>query len=378
MKRDKNIRSGPCKIGIDLSILNRVETGTSVYAKNLFQALLQLDQSAFEFIALSGPRPLPRKNIFSKLGNFMMETIWLGLLLPLQVRRRHIELLHMPGNTISPFLAKPQVCSIHDAHFITNPQGRDLLWRLYARLSFRFAARHADRILCDSLAAKDEIVKLLGAGPEKIDVIHPGIPHRKSGADDDEAVTTLKPYILSVGATEPNKNFSTLLRAFSQLAKKNETRGHRLVLAGPPGHDHSRLKELIRRLNLGDQVVLLGHIPDTRLAALYDHASLFIFPSFCEGFGFPPLEAMLSGVPVVASNAPCLPETLGQAPIYFNPKDASELSEKMRAVLSDPQLRKKLAGAGLARAREFTWENTALQTAAVYRSVLRYLPGACQ
>jgi len=374
VKTNKDDRSSRCTIGIDLSILDRVETGTSVYAENLFQALKGLDQSSCEFIALSSPKPLSRKNILSKLYNFALEMFWLTILLPAKVRKLRIELLHMPGNTISPVLRTPQVCSIHDAHFLTNPEGRDFLWRSYAKLSFGYAAKHADRILCDSYSAREEIIHLLGAKPDTIDVVYPGIPDRKSTANDTAAAAPRKPYILSVGATEPNKNFLSLLEAFSRLVRSDRSQGHRLVLAGPSGQDHPNLINFIQQQGLSNRVDLLGHVSDSMLAALYENASIFVFPSFCEGFGFPPLEAMYYGVPVAGSSAPCIPEILGEAPLYFDPHNVSEMSEKIHMILSDTQLRQNLIKSGKARAREFTWENTALKTLDVYTSLLKTMP----
>lgn len=358
------------RIGFDLSIIDRVQTGTSVYADNLFKAMTGLDLDDFEFIALRAPRPLGRKNIFTKFINFAIEIAWLLLLLPVKARLLRLDLYHSPANTVSPLLRIPQACTIHDAHFITYPEGRDPLWRLYAGRSFRYAAKHADRIICDTNAGKEEIVRLLQTDPEKIEVIYLGLPHRESTRADRDAVTDLKPYILTVGATDPNKNLTSLLRAFAILVKGSRNAGHRLVLAGPAGRDHSALESIIKREGLEEDIFLLGRVTDSKLAALYENASLFVFPSFCEGFGFPPLEAMNHGVPVVASNAPCIPETLGDAAIFFDPHDIDEIAIKMEIVLSDERLQKDLSLAGITRSEKFTWEETAIKTVNIYRYLL--------
>jgi glycosyltransferase involved in cell wall biosynthesis len=358
------------RIGIDLSVLDRSESGTSVYAESLFQAIRSLELPGYEIIALRAPRPMPRRNILTKLGNFFLEVLWLTLLLPVKVRRLRLDLLHMPANTISPFLRIPQVCSIHDAHFMTNPKGRDPLWMIYARLTFRYAARHADLILCDSNAAKDEVVERLGADPVKIRIVYLGLTNRESSPADTAAVQAKKPYILSVGVTDPNKNFPVLVEAFGRLVADGRNLDHRLVIAGPAGRDQGVIEEMIRDKGLENHVYLSGRVSDSRLAALYENASLFAFPSLCEGFGFPPLEAMHYGVPVVASNAPCIPETLGEVPLYFDPHDIDGLSSMMHEVISDQEIQKRLVEAGLKRAAEFTWEKTATKTFAVYQSLL--------
>lgn len=360
------------RIGVDLSILDRTLTGTSVYAWNLFLALKGLAQDDFEFIPLRSPKPLPRKNLLTKFGNFFLEIFWLAILLPIKARRLNLDLVHMPANVISPVLSKPQVCSIHDVHFITNPEGRDPLWSMYARRAFRFSARNADKILCDSYSASEEVVKILGADPEKIEVIYLGLTRRISGAADKKEVARFKPYILSVGATDPNKNFKSLIEAYALLAEREPAFEHRLLIAGPPGSDHPALVKLVHEKDLEKRVELLGGVLDPMLAALYENASLFVYPSLCEGFGFPPLEAMHYGVPVLASHAPSIPEILGDAPLYFDPKNISEICEKILSLISDPELMKKHAVAGEKRAAQFSWEKTASDTIRVYHTLLNH------
>src|SRR5665811_1076017 len=213
MSNNKTINNSVRRIGFDLSILDRVQTGTSVYADNLFMAMSRLELDDFEFIGLRAPRPLSRKNIFTKFINFAIEIAWLFILLPVKAKRMGLDLYHSPANTVSPMLRIPQTCTIHDAHFITNPEGRDPLWRLYAGWSFRYAAKHADRIICDTNAGKEEIAKILHADPRKIEVIYLGLPHRISSTTDFKSAAGLKPYILSVGATDPNKNLIALIKA---------------------------------------------------------------------------------------------------------------------------------------------------------------------
>ena len=358
------------KIGIDLSVTDRVKTGTSVYAINLFEALSHLPDE-FEIIELRTLKPLRRKNILTKFGNLFIELAWLFVILPFRAWRLRLELVHFPANIISPVLRLPQVCTIHDAHFMTNPQGRDPLWRLYAKFSFRFAARRAKRIICDSNSGKAEVIEVLGARSNNITVIPLGLPRRQTSPLASSTAARLKPYILSVGATDPNKNLSALIKAYSQLVQEDRHYGHKLVLAGPPGRDQEILESLVFQKNLSHDVKLLGQVSDSLLAALYENASIFVFPSFCEGFGFPPLEAMSYGVPVTASNAPCIPETLGEAAaLFFDPHCIDEIAERMYELMSNSRLRKKLAKAGSSRAAEFTWQETAKKTMDVYREVL--------
>jgi len=373
--RNDTHSSGPARrIGFDLSVLDRVKTGTSVYAENLFNALAAQAPADLQLVSLRAPRPLKRKNIVTKFINLGIEIAWLFVLLPLKARRQRLDLVHFPANIISPVLRGPRVCTIHDAHFITQPRGRDPLWRLYATWSFRYAARHAERIISDTQSGKREVVEHLGAEPADIEVVYLGLPHRESGQSDRDAVAGLKPYILTVGAMDPNKNLTAAVRAFARLQKDGAAAGHRLVLAGPAGRDLPVIEDIIRQENIAGRVSILGRVSDARLAALYEGASLFVFPSLCEGFGFPPLEAMDAGVPVVASRAPCIPETLGDAALYFDPHDIDEFAGRIQDVLTDEELRERLARAGQSRSRKFTWAETASRTLDIYRSLLEPAP----
>lgn len=359
------------RIGFDLSILNRTDTGTTVYARKLFQSLQELEQEELEFIPLYAPKKLASKNPFIRPINFLLELSWLFLLLPVRARALHLDLIHLPANTISPVLRKiPQVCTIHDAHFMINPEGRDPVWRFYARRIFRYSAKHAGRIICGSNSARKEAIELLGADPDNIEVVYHGLVLRESAQADREQAAGLKPFILSVGATLPNKNFEALVKAYAKLYREGRTGGHRLILAGPPARGHQSLLETIASEQMEDHVSILGLVSDSLLAALYENASIFAFPSLCEGFGFPPLEAMHYGIPVAASTAPSIPEILGDAPVYFNPRDISEMAENIGMIISDHRLRDKLKQAGLARVKMFSWKESARKTMSIYRCLL--------
>lgn len=362
------------RIGFELSIVDRIKTatGTSVYAKKIFQSLKNLEQHEYEFIPLYAPTRLSSKNILSKTINFLLEQLWLFVLLPIKARRLKLDLLYMPANCISPFLRSiPQICFIHDAHFLTNPKGRDRIWLYYARWIIRYSAQHANRIISPSESAKKEVVDLLGADPDNVNVVYHGISLSEIEPADYEKAHRLKPYLLSVGMILPHKNFEALVKAYAKLHREGKTNNHRLVLAGPPSHGYQSLLEVIDRENMEDHVSILGLVSDSMLAALYSNASIFVFPSLCEGFGFPPLEAMQNGVPVAASTATCIPETLGDAPLYFNPLDTDEMAEKIERIICDDSLREDLVKAGEARAKMFSWNRAAEKTLAVCQAVIK-------
>lgn len=174
-------------------------------------------------------------------------------------------------------------------------------------------------------------------------------------------------YVLSVGAIEPRKNHLTLVRAFARLRQDASFADYRLVLAGPKGWLYDEVFEAIRQLGLDGHVVWLGHVD--QLAALYCGAAVMVYPSFYEGFGLPPLEAMACGTPVISSNTSSLPEVVGDAGIMIDPRDELGLAESLAEVLSDPERRQQMRIRGLAQAAKFSWRRTASETLAAYEQL---------
>jgi glycosyltransferase involved in cell wall biosynthesis len=172
--------------------------------------------------------------------------------------------------------------------------------------------------------------------------------------------------LLHVGHTQPRKNLPTLLRALVLLRQQ----GTQVILAQIGGQPDASQRELIQELGLERAVHFVGPLPDKDLVTLYGVAEVFVFPSFYEGFGLPPLEAMACGVPVVCSNVASLPEVVGDAALAVDPHDVQALAEAIERVLADPALAAELRQRGLERARQFTWERTAQATLAVYREIM--------
>jgi glycosyltransferase involved in cell wall biosynthesis len=176
-------------------------------------------------------------------------------------------------------------------------------------------------------------------------------------------------YVLYVGSENPRKNMPRLIAAFARL---HETLPDvRLIKVGSVEHPSlaEQLRRQVQQLGLADAVLFTNPVSDQDLVAFYNLADLFVFPSLYEGFGLPPLEAMACGAPVVCSNAASLPEVVGDAAITVDPYDVDGLAAAMVRVLTDADLRRQLRERGLARARQFTWERTALETIAVYRQM---------
>ena len=175
-------------------------------------------------------------------------------------------------------------------------------------------------------------------------------------------------FALFVGTIEPRKNIPTLLSAFQQLLDHYHPEID-LVLAGAPGWLTDEVRGLVGRLGLTGRVFFLGRVSDEELVWLYNSARIFVWPSFYEGFGLPPLEAMACGAPVIASNVSSLPEIVGDAGLLVDPTNVDELTVAMWRLLSDEALRQELIAKGQVRVARFSWERAARETLELYRRV---------
>jgi glycosyltransferase involved in cell wall biosynthesis len=209
-----------------------------------------------------------------------------------------------------------------------------------------------------------------GIPADRVVRIYPGLP--ATGTGDPESGRDragARRYLLFLGSIEPRKNLTTLVRAFDRVAGIDPEL--RLVLAGRPGPDADAVARVVSDSRHGDRVVLPGYVDARARLDLLAGSTVFTFPSHDEGFGYPPLEAMAAGVPVVAASAGSLPEVLGDAALLVEPTDPDALASAIEQALSDDDLRATLAERGLRRARLFDWDTTACQLAALYARLAR-------
>lgn len=259
-----------------------------------------------------------------------------------------------------PIQAKRRVVTIHDVCHLAQPFPK--VKRFIAHFLLQNACKKSDQIVTISSFSRSEIQKYLGAYKEKIQVIYPGVNVEEFSPKKDEEKD---PFFLFVGNRKPHKNLATLIQAFEQLSLKN----YRLVIVGKKEKLRSSdpiIDELIKRSPLRQQIDLLEEVSQEKLQKLYAAASALIFPSLYEGFGLPPLEAMASGCPVIASNAASIPEACGEAALYFDPLSIQQLKEKMLCIITEGSLRQQLVQNGLKRSAFFSWENAANKYRALF------------
>lgn len=301
--------------------------------------------------------------------------------LPLQVQRQMMNVLFSPGFTAPARREYASVVTIHDMQPEDMPENFTPFYHFVLTRLMRRAAQSAAHILTVSEHAKRRIVEVYHIPPERVTVSHHAPEPIYFARVDAAAIARVRdayrlhaPYILSVATLHPHKNLDALIDAVAILHDTTET-DVQLALVGLRGTAAATLAAKIRAEGLERVIVLTGWVPDADLPALYQGAGVCVFPSRYEGFGIPVLEAMASGVPVITTTATALPEVAGDAAILFDPDDRAALIAALRSVLSDPVLRGQLIERGNARARQFTWQQTAKVTLAALRAATAKSPG---
>ncbi len=371
------------RIAIDATSVPRQRAGAGTYIYNLVQALAQVDRENTYFVFAKREtfdgRSLQRDGfrlVPVRLSSRLARMLWEQAMLPLQLSRLGVDVLHSPHYT-TPLASAGwrRVITFHDVTFFLLPRRYPVLRRLYFQGASRAGARLADLAIAVSETVKGDVVRHLGLPAESVRAVPlapaPGF-HPLEDSARMEAVRErygLPPsFILNVGTLEPGKNQATLVRAFHRLKQQGVEQG--LVIAGQKGWMYEKLFRLVDGLGLRDEVRFVGHLPEDDLAAVYNMADLFVFPSLYEGFGLPPLEAMACGLPVVASRAPALVEVLDGAALLVDACDVSALAETSAKALRDKRLRSRLRKQGLERASRFSWQRTARGTVTAYEAAL--------
>jgi alpha-1,3-rhamnosyl/mannosyltransferase len=285
------------------------------------------------------------------------------------------DLYHEP-NFLSFESEIPTVITVHDLSWIKYPEHHPKSRVLAMNKFFTRGLKDAQRVVVDSGYIKNEIVSLLGFSEDKIDAIPLGFSEHFKPRKREEVSGVLnqcglkyQDYFLLVGTIEPRKNITTAIDAFKKLPKRIRKKTP-LVLVGAKGWLFKGILDNIQPLINNQEVVLLGYLKFEDLVFLYAGAKAFIFPSVYEGFGLPPLEAMASGIPVIASNTSSVPEVVGEAGILIDPFDVDMFAEAMMNVAEDMSFRDMLAEKSLTRSQLFSWDGCAEKTISTYKKAL--------
>jgi len=285
-----------------------------------------------------------------------------------------VDLYHGTNLVMPPLSRAKGVLTLYDLTFLLLPEYHVRGMKSFACHTKRYAER-ADGLIAISEQTRQDAIEHLGIPPERIRVTLLAADERYRVLEDRQAVAAVsarygidREFILYTGTLEPRKNVPALVRAFHRL--KRETKlPHKLVLAGKKGWLYEDIFAEVRTLGVEHDVIFTGYVPDEDLPVLYNGASLFAYPSFYEGFGLPPLEAMACGCPVVTSNTSSLPEVVGDAGIMVDPRQPDALADAMARVLGDSELATDMRIRGLARAATFSWERCSRETLSLYQDL---------
>ena len=368
------------RIGIDARKLHDFGIGT--YIRNLLRHLGRLDRET-EYVVLC--RPDDRTALAAVGDNFRPiaesapnYSIAEQVAIPLALRRERVTLFHAPHYVLPPLVRCRSVVTIHDCIHLMFPQYLPSRLALaYARTSIGSAARRATRVLTVSESSKRDILRFVDVPPDKIDVIYNAYDERFAVEPREEDVVRVREryqlhdeFVLYAGNVKPHKNLERLIQAFD-LVRRRGLDHLKLVLIGDEISKYAALRRAVHQHQLHKYVRFLGYLPEETLAVMYRLAGVFVFPSLYEGFGLPPLEAMASGTPVVTSNLSSLPEVAGDAALLVDPYDPTAIADGIELVLTDADLRRDLRRRGLARARQFSWEQSVRRVREIYCEVGR-------
>ena len=281
------------------------------------------------------------------------------LALPRLLRKTNAAAIHGPNCFLPLRRPCPGIVTVHDLAFEAHPGDFSRRTGTKYRVLGRRSIRSAERVICDAHYTADDLCRRYGIDEDKVSVVPlaPALPEGGETRPDG-------PYVLAVGDLRKKKNLGRLVEAFRRL--RAEGLEHRLVIAGLDTGEGAALAQAAA----GEPVEITGYVSDARLDALYRGADALAYPSLYEGFGLPLLEAMARSTPVAAARATVLPETGGDAALYFDPLDVSDIAGTLGNLLSDEALRADLAARGRAHAAGFSWDRTAAATLEVYSEVL--------
>lgn len=390
---ESNLESGKreAHIGIDISPLLSPKTGVGYYVDYLVPYLVRLGAEFHWSLFMVPGRKLPQVNLGllpdncrivrrhwplpSRYSNLLLLIPWQRLI---TVERflGSVDLFHSTNFLCLSQRKGKRVVTVFDLTFLLFPQYHPRLRVMIFKNFFSKSLELADRIIAISENTKRDLMHLMQVPEEKIvvtplaasEIFKPVVVQEASRILSRYGIT-FRDYLLYVGTIEPRKNLFRLLKAFEIFCSSHST-APLLVLVGRTGWLSGDFYRALESSPWKKNIRLLGYVPEMDLPALYSGALAFVYPSLYEGFGLPPLEAMMCGTPVITSNNSSLPEVTGDAALLVNPLEVEEIAEALMRIGRDYSLREEMRKKGLERAKLFTWGETAKKTLGVYESVL--------
>lgn len=370
-------------IGIDVRVLGqRVKSGIEEYAENLIPEMIKAGpEDTFKLFFSSRTQTLPDYD-WLKLPNVEVHRFkysnqilfgasrflnrpkldkWVG----------GADVFFFPHFFISALSPScKRVTAFHDLSYVHFPEfltARKKIWHNF-QMNPQWQAKFSDKIIAVSESTKKDLAELYKIDPARIEVVHSGVSPSMKRAADEEIKAFIKEkglparFVLYLGKLEPRKNIPGIIRAFNKLKRGTGVDDLGLVIAGAKGWSFAEIFRQAEQSPYKNQIVFAGQVKDEERRLYYSAAEIFVYPSFFEGFGFPPLEAMLCMTPVITSRNSSLPEVAGDSAVLVDPYDAGELAFWLDRILKDGDFRGLLKEKGLKQAAQFTWEKAAEST----------------
>jgi len=357
-------------IGIDASrSVSAQPTGTELYSRYLIEALLDRAPDHYSFLLYfnqvppSALSPQP-----SALRVIPFPRLWTHIRLSTEMILHRPDLLFVPAHVLPIIHPRRSVVTVHDLGYLYFPEAHPPRQRWYLDRSTRWHTLTAAHLLADSAATKRDLINQYHADPDRITVAYPGLDPAIKRVDDPAEIARVKAkyhidgdYLLYLGTIQPRKNLQRLIAAFASCNLPLA-----LVLAGKSGW---YAEQLLQQAN--DRVKFSGYVDAADKNALLSGATAFVFPSLYEGFGFPVLEAMACGVPVLCSNTSSLPEVAGEAAVLVNALEVDDIARRLHEIAANEDLRKTLIERGYRQAQMFSWQACADSVLEVFENVLK-------
>ena len=339
------------KILIDGRVLAHTHTsGVQRHAQEIVKSLYEADHTITTAIP--------------KYKNRYYQQIWEHTLLPFYARK--YDILYCPSNIAPLYLPKKTklVMTLHDLAFLDFPKQYSSVFQKYYSFLVPKNLKRAQHIITISNYSQKRIVKEYLWIKEKITVVYHGISSHFTPSK-----TPKSDYVLYVGSMNEIKNFQVILKIF--LMQKFKSTSLKMILPGASTFTQNEtISTLLKQARSAENIEIIDHVKQNTLKIYYQDAKLFLFPSFHESFGFPPLEAMACGTPVIVSKVTALPEVCGDAAIYVDPHDIGDIKNKIEMVLDNELLQKEMREKGLERVKLFTWEKAAKEHMNIFNEVL--------
>ncbi|WP_231490129.1 glycosyltransferase family 1 protein [Pedobacter sp. Leaf170] len=370
------------KIGFDGKRAANNLTGLGNYSRSLIENLaIQFPENEYYVYA---PKVKVAKQIqsFFTLKNIRLKLpqsgkfLWRSFNILKDLKKDKIQLFHGLSHEIPLGISKTPIKSIvtiHDLIFLRYPEYYKFIDRKLYEWKSKSACKNADKVIAISEKTKDDIVELYGINPDKIEVIYQSCDDIFKSLIPAESLSRIKntyhlpeKYILNVGTIEPRKNLKLIVQALKDVDKD-----YNLVVIGKPTPYFETVNNEIIKLGLEERVIFLRNIPFADLPGIYQMAEVFVYPSFYEGFGIPIIEALYSGVPVIAATGSCLEEAGGPDSLYVNPNDSKQLSQHLNQVINEPGLKKKMKAKGLEFVQKFNSPFVTKHLMDCYQSILK-------